>query len=588
MSDLSLSQWRHQIVKSRFAKLKIALAALPCLGLMSLFGNLTAGAFAELALVELDDPHTFWTNSEAPPAAVEILTKLSHEPKADLRCFAFAENGDWVLLSGARDFYGSNLNLPICQKLHALQETSGDFKCVAFAPGGGWTILHGAHGSYTEGQVPEASIGKIEEIGARGGELRSIAYGPQCAWVLLHDKTGVAYGGVPKELGDFLDATVEHERIVRFVAFTGPDWVCVTDHGWRSSNDELAVARRIGDAIRRKISPKWIARSPTPRAHDFSKWLGIIQHAYHGKLAGGYGFQVSQHGKVVLSVAEGWARAPWEKDHPSEKWTMTKPMPIASISKTITGVALLKLWEQSGYQFSLDAPVWPYLGKLSPTAHEDVKRVTFRQLLTHRSGFNSTLDATADLQKFLNSPLVRQPGGAWEYDDNNFYLLRLLIEQIANEDYTSYVKKNVLEPMGIRDMETHAESIAPMCGYQKAGDRTPGFPFAWDQAKLAGAAGWWASVADLGKFLNGLRDHKVLNTATTQIMYLGVLGWDGSDPCYEKVGAWEGSEGNAAGRINSAIAHFPDDIDAVLLVNCDPPSDLAELLEKAWAESSIN
>ena len=587
MSESSLSQWRNRTVKTQLSRLKLALVAFPCLGLMSLLGGLNATAFAELGLVELDGPTTFWTNSSAPPAAVRILTKRSQDPKADLRCFAFAENGDWVLLSGATGFSSSNLNLPVCKKLHALQTSSRDFKCVAFAPGGGWTILYGAHGSCTEGQVPKASIRKMEEIGARGGDLRSIAYGPERAWVLLYDNAGVAYGDVPKELADFLDATVEHEHIVRLVAFTGPDWVCVTDHGWRSSNDELPVARRIAAAIRRKISPRWIARSPTPRAHDFSKWLGIIQRAYHGKLAGGYGFQVSQHGKVVLTVAEGWARAPWEKDHPSVKWTLTKPMPVASISKTITGVALLKLWEQSGYKFSLDAPVWPYLGKLSPSAHADVKRVTFRQLLTHRSGFNSTLDATADLQSFLNSPLVRPPGGAWEYDDNNFYLLRLLIEQIANEDYTSYVKKNVLEPMGIRDMETHAEHVAPMCGYQKAGDRAPGFPFDWEQSKVAGAAGWWASVADLGKFLNGLRDHKVLNAATTQTMYLGVFGWDGSDPCFEKVGAWEGSEGNASGRINSVITHFPDDIDAVLLVNCDSPIDLAELLEKAWAESAV-
>ena len=583
-------------MKIRVAKLKMALAALPRLGVMgrlcapalAAWLSLKAGAFAELPLVELDGPHSFWTNSTAPPEAIKILTKRSREPGADLRCFAFAENGDWVLLSGAKDFYSSNLNLPICQKLRELQETSGDFKCVVFAPGGGWTILHGAHGSYTEGQVPGAALRKMEEISARGGELRSLAYGPECAWVLLYDKAGVAYGDVPKELGDFLEDAAKREHIVRLVSFTGPDWVCVTDHGCRSSNDELPVARRIGAALRRKISPKWIARSPTPRAHDFDRWRGIVQRAYHGKLAGGYGFQVSQHGKVVLSVAEGWARVPWEKDHPSVRWATTKPMPVASISKTITGVAMLKLWEQSGYKFSLDAPIWPYLGKLSPTAHDDVKRVTFRQLLTHRSGFNSTLDATADLQKFLNAPLARPPGGGWDYDDNNFYLLRLLIEQIGNEDYTSYVKKNVLEPMGIRDMETHAEPGAPMCGYLKAGARAPGFPFAWDQAKLAGAAGWWASVADLGKFLNGLREHKVLNVATTQTMYLGVLGWDGSDPCYEKVGAWEGSEGNAAGRINSVITHFPDDIDAVLLVNCDSPIDLAELLEKAWLESAVN
>jgi CubicO group peptidase (beta-lactamase class C family) len=276
------------------------------------------------------------------------------------------------------------------------------------------------------------------------------------------------------------------------------------------------------------------------------------------------------------------------------KWTLDKPMGVASVSKTVTAVAVLKLWEErqhTQHKFSLDEPFWPHIRALCPKAHDDVKRVTIRQLLMHRSGFKKTDDSTSpgDLEKLLASPLAHKPGEVSEYQNNNYYVLRLVLQQISRADYTSYVKAHVLEPMGIKGMETHFQRSAPVCGYLKPGSTRPGFPFDWDSRATAGAAGWFASVSDLGRFLDGLRTHKVLDARTTQMMVQDSLGWDFSQPGCVKGGLWVWDEGNRlgsrAGHLGSVVAHFPDGVDAVLLVNSDPGTDIEGLVVKAWHES---
>jgi CubicO group peptidase (beta-lactamase class C family) len=327
--------------------------------------------------------------------------------------------------------------------------------------------------------------------------------------------------------------------------------------------------------------------------HDFAKWSAIMHRACDGKLAGGYAFEVSRAGKVVAAGAEGWARAPWQPEHPSIKWTLEKPMGVASVSKTVTAVAMLRLLEEQGGSFSLDDPFWPHIKEICPQAHADVKQVTIRELLRHRSGFKPINDCTdiKSLEKLLAMPLAHKPGTYEEYQNNNYYILHLLIEQIGHAQYTPYVKQHVLKPMGITGMETHFQAGEPTCGYLKVGGRRPGYPFDWQSGSWAGAAGWYASVADLGRFLTGIRDHKVLNEQTTEMMFKQNIGWDGSDPGWTKNGGWSWDEGSGAGsragEFNSAIAHFPDDVDAVLLVNCTSP-DVVQLLVTAWRESRQN
>ncbi len=328
--------------------------------------------------------------------------------------------------------------------------------------------------------------------------------------------------------------------------------------------------------------------------HDFTKWSAIIHRACDGKLAGGYAFEVLHAGKVVAAGAEGWARTPWQPERPSIKWTLEKPMGVASVSKTVTAVAMLKLLEEERGAFSLDDPFWPHIRQICPQAHADVKQVTIRQLLRHRSGFKAIDDCNdvKSLEKLLEMPLAHKPGTYEEYQNNNYYILRLVIEQIGRTQYTPYVKQHVLKPMGITGMETHFQAGEPTCGYLKLGSKRPGFPFNWNLDATAGAAGWYASAADLGRFLTGIRDHKMLNEQTTDMMFKQNLGWDGSDPGWTKNGGWSWDEGSGAGSragdLNSAIAHFPDDVDAVLLVNCTSPTDVVQLLVNAWRESRQN
>jgi CubicO group peptidase (beta-lactamase class C family) len=141
-------------------------------------------------------------------------------------------------------------------------------------------------------------------------------------------------------------------------------------------------------------------------------------------------------------------------------------------------------------------------------------------------------------------------------------------------------------------METHFEAHAPTCGYGKPDSTRPGYPFDWNMDAKAGAAGWYASVADLGRFLRGLRDHKVLSQTTTKMMYNDLLGWDISEPGWEKDGGWfwdEGSRpGSREGAFLSSIYHFPDDVDAVMLINSNTPNLPERVLAKAWTESMQN
>ena len=556
-----------------------------CLAWLGLGG--TACAAADFVI--LGEGNAFWTNNLDAPICKE-LGKLQKD--YSFHSVGFTPTGDWVALLEGNAYYTSQLNLPACKKLDELQKGNNTFRCAAFGPTGGWTVLWNQNGNWTKGGVPEDAFKQMQEAVKGGATLRSIAFGPNNAWVLLYDKTGVRSGNIPEDLSKVLDNAVKKQLTVRCVCFTTTGaWICLTNNGWWTSDLNHPASKMIADLEKEHQSLNWVAVAPEIGPHDFVKWVRIIHEQCDGKLPGGYAFEVLQAGKVVAKGVEGWARAPWEKDHPNVKWTLDKPMGVASVSKTITAVALLKLWEETGQQFSLDGPFWPHIKAICPGASDGASKVTIRQLLEQTSGFKKVGDCEnpKDVEKLLTQPLAHPPGTYYFYDNNNFYLARLVLEQIGHARYTEYVKEHVLKPMGITDMETRFQAAQPMCGYGKPGSTRPGFPFAWNCDLTSGAAGWYGSVNDLGRFLAGLRDHTVLSAATTDMMYRDLLGWDTSDPGWEKNGGWFWDEGSApgsrAGAFRSSIFHFPDDVDAAMLINSDTANLPEDVLRKAWMES---
>jgi CubicO group peptidase (beta-lactamase class C family) len=550
---------------------------------------LTGTACADGDFIILGEGNAFWTNDLAAP----VCRKLASLQKLHaFHSVSFALTGDWVILPEGHGFYTSNRDLPACKKLAELQKRKSMFHCVAFAPSGGWTWLWNQNGNWTIGGIPDGAFQKMQEVAKRGATLRSLAFGPNGAWVLLYDQTGIQFGNVPDDLAKVLGNAVKQNLTVRCVCFMpSGNWICLTSNGWHTSDLNHPASKMIAKLEREGHSLHWVAVAPEVGAHDFEKWAAVIHRHHKADWPGGYAFAVLHKGKVVAEGTEGWARAPWQPVDPNVKWTVEKPMGVASVSKTVTAVALLNLWEERDKSFSLDGPFWPHIQALCPKASASAKRVTIRQLLQHKSGFKKVdgCNTPKDVEKLLEPPLEHKPGTNQAYDNNNYYIARLVLEQIGKVQYTAYVKEHVLRPMGITRMETHFEAHQPTCGYGKPESKRPGFPFNWDCAKTAGPDGWYASIRDMSRFLIGLRDHKVLSVATTKMMEKDLLGWDIAYPGWEKNGGWFWDEGKVknsrAGGLRSSLYHFPDDVDAVMFINSEAGDDPELVLRQAWTES---
>jgi len=141
---------------------------------------------------------------------------------------------------------------------------------------------------------------------------------------------------------------------------------------------------------------------------------------------------------------------------------------IASISKLVTAIGLMRLWEQGA--FGLDDDVSTALGfTLRNPAYPNTP-ITYRMLLSHRSslqdgtGYSDFLSATyATAPPPPISQLVA-PGGTWytadlwrteapgtyfTYSNLNFGVIGTLIEALSGERFDVYMRQQVLQPLGI-------------------------------------------------------------------------------------------------------------------------------------------
>jgi len=335
-------------------------------------------------------------------------------------------------------------------------------------------------------------------------------------------------------------------------------------------------------------SPDVPAAAPS-QPHDFTVWNRLIHEELDGAVAGGYAYEILQNGKIVAWGQNGFARAPWERLEPAMPLTIFKQAPLASISKTITAVAMMKLWDEKGGRLLLDAPFWPYVKRFAPNPDPAVKKITIRELLMHRSGIARNPDVTthAELGELLKRPLTHRPGQRFDYQNNNYYIARVVLEQIAHDSYGHYVQKHVLKPMGILHMETRSESEAPMCGYTDADEKEPGYPFAWDCTRWAGGAGWYGSVHEMAMFIHGLQARTILSEQATRILFHDALGFDWETPCYGKGGDWVFQDQTGSGEVHSAVCCFPDGIEAAMVINSTYDQGPLSLLEDTWEHSRV-
>ena len=209
---------------------------------------------------------------------------------------------------------------------------------------------------------------------------------------------------------------------------------------------------------------------------------------------------VWRDGEVVQIATVGWRDV--EARLPIERNTLFR---IASMTKPITSTAALMLFDQG--RFALDDPItrWaPEFSQMrvlnSPNAPLDQtypaeRLITFRDLLTHRSGLTYSAFHTGPIAKAYEDalggevdtyvepddwiarlaalPLIDQPGIGFHYGHSTD-LLGLLIVRIEDAPLGELLKRRIFDPLGMKDTgftvpQEKRDRRAGLYGFDEAG-----------------------------------------------------------------------------------------------------------------------
>jgi N-acyl-D-amino-acid deacylase len=292
---------------------------------------------------------------------------------------------------------------------------------------------------------------------------------------------------------------------------------------------------------------------------------------------------IARNGKVLYSRGFGSADS------------AQRPMPpdalcrIGSISKPITSAAIFRLIEDG--KLSLDAPALDTLksaGRMVPSIEDRrAASITIRQLLQHVGGWGtdkspdvivrprvtakslkikSRLSPDDALRALLQKPLSAAPGQRYQYSNDGYFLLGLLIEAASGKTYEQYCRETVLAPIGLTDMSIgkalETELVPTEVRYfddrklpAAVGLRldvpVPAQYGGTDLDLSAAAGGWIATPIDLIRFAEACRgrgEHSLFTDATRKEMFqapkLEKPGGEGGDyACGWNMRRFPGGEG---------------------------------------------
>ncbi|MEV6866812.1 serine hydrolase domain-containing protein [Streptosporangium subroseum] len=144
-----------------------------------------------------------------------------------------------------------------------------------------------------------------------------------------------------------------------------------------------------------------------------------------------------------------------------EAITKDTPMPLASVSKSFTALAVLHLADQG--KINLDTPVRTYLPEFT-MADPRAGKITVRELLQQTSGMSDqtfpelTLPAPDTLKDAVAmlriAPLAADPGTKEIYHNPNYSLAARLVEVVAGVPFADYMATTVFDPLGMTSTRT--------------------------------------------------------------------------------------------------------------------------------------
>jgi len=282
----------------------------------------------------------------------------------------------------------------------------------------------------------------------------------------------------------------------------------------------------------------------------------------------GMTMSIVKNGKLVY--AHGFGYSDVEAKQPVTPGQLFR---IASVSKLITAVAIMKLVERKS--ISLDSKVFGPKAIIKDPIFHKVKdprlyNITVRHLLAHAGGwslrygdmaFNSLLvlelngekgAATMDsYSRFIASRKLHfDPGTRSSYSNMGYMFLTKVVEAVSGQKCEKYIRDEVLKPIGITDMHIGRSYLSDRrfneVKYYESGDnqlvscfdgsgRMVPKAYGGNPIELLGPAGGWiASSVELAKLMVMIDGFKnvpdmlkgnMINQMVENKLFRGPLGW---------------------------------------------------------------
>jgi len=281
-----------------------------------------------------------------------------------------------------------------------------------------------------------------------------------------------------------------------------------------------------------------------------------------GRLAGVV-TMVARHGKVIEFEAAGKrdiaANLPMQKDSIFRIYSMSKP---------ITGVAMMMLFEEGKWQ--LNDPVAKYIPEFAGlkvygtdasgnmALMDQTHPMTMRELMSHTGGFTygyfsntpvdklqreaDVLNVDNTLEEFIHRvaklPLNAQPGSEWHYSIS-VDIQGYIVQKLSGMPFADFLDKRIFKPLGMVDTGFYVPAeklkrLAEFYDYDKDGhfEIVHGginHDFSAKPALSSGGGGLVSTAADYMRFcqmlLNGgqLGGVRLLSPRTVELMRTNVL-----------------------------------------------------------------